>query len=135
MQVNKLEKLSGVSGHTIRYYTRCGLLKPAKGENGYHHYSDSDVVRLRIIRCLRLLYFSLDSIKQLLSLAENGGIPMNVFHEQLQQEYQREQLEVEEKLEAMQRIHRVMENWNKLVDRQGISLEDLQGLLGELAAD
>jgi DNA-binding transcriptional MerR regulator len=135
MQVNTLEKLSGVSGHTIRYYTRCGLLKPAKGENGYHRYSDNDLIRLRIVRCLRLLYFPLDSIKQMLSLAEDGGIPMNVFYEQLQQEYQREQHEVEEKLEVIQRLHRIMENWNKLNDKQGISLQDLQVLLADLAAD
>lgn len=135
MRVIDLAKHTGVSGHTIRYYTRCGLLKPAKDSSGYHRYTNDDVVRLGFIRCLRELDLSLDKIQELLSLSENGGIPLSLFHDYLLQEYQREQHEVEDKLEVMQRLQTMMQHWSRLDDRHGISLHELEELLGKLAAD
>ncbi len=134
MRVIELAKQSGVSAHTIRYYTRCGLLKPIKDSSGYHHYNQDDLTRLGFIRYLREFYLSLDKIKKLLALAENGSIPLDVIHDCLQQAFQQEQNEVEERLEVMQRLHKVMQNWNKLDGKQGISLQELEALLDRLEA-
>lgn len=135
MQVNELAKQSGVSGHTIRYYTRCGLLKPVKDNNRYHRYSQKDLARLGFIRCLREFHLSLDKIKQLLGLAENGGIPLEVIYDCLQQEFRREKNEVEEKLEVMQRLSKVMANWNNLDGLQSISLQGLEALFNRLESN
>ena len=50
MRVIDLAKRAGVTSHTIRYYTRCGLLKPRKDDSGYHRYNQEDLVRLVFIR-------------------------------------------------------------------------------------
>lgn len=135
MRVIDLAKSSGVSGHTIRYYTRCGLLKPVKDGSGYHRYSEADEIRLGFIRCLRELYLPLDKIAELLGLAENGGLNLDVIHDSLQQELLRERHEVEDKLAVMQRLLKVMVNWDEMEGKREFSLSELELLLKKLESD
>lgn len=62
-------KASGVSAKMIRYYEGIGLIKPpVRGENHYRHYGEADLRELGFIRRGRELGFSVDDIRQLLSL-------------------------------------------------------------------
>jgi MerR family mercuric resistance operon transcriptional regulator len=72
--IGKLSKMTGCNIETIRYYERIGLLpKPARSASGHRRYDDSDAERLRFVRRCRELGFGLDSIRQLLTLAEGTG--------------------------------------------------------------
>ncbi|MNC86331.1 Mercuric resistance operon regulatory protein [compost metagenome] len=58
----------------MRYYEREGLLqKPARAANGYRQYPADAVARLRFIRQAKELGFSLNEIKELLSLRVTPG--------------------------------------------------------------
>lgn len=61
--------ISGLSAKMIRHYEQIGLIrKPVRGENQYRHYSQTDLHELCFIRRARELGFSLEDIRQLLSL-------------------------------------------------------------------
>ena len=135
MRVIDLANRTGVSGHTIRYYTRCGLLKPRKDSSGYHRYGQQDLARLGFIRQLRELSLPLDKIEVLLGLAEDDGLPLHVMRECLQQEFQREQEEVEERLGVMQRLHQAIENGDKFKAKRNFSLEELEAFFADLQVD
>lgn len=135
MRVIDLAKRAGVSGHTIRYYTRCGLLKPRKDDSGYHRYGQEDLARLMFIRYLRKLSLPLEKIEELLELAEDGGLPLHVMQECLREEFQREQDEVEERLGVMQRLHKVMENGSSFDREKKLSLQELEMFFAELQID
>lgn len=65
-------KLSGVSVKMIRHYEAVGLLpKVARTIANYRVYRPNDVHLLRFIRRARALGFSMDDIKELLSLWQN----------------------------------------------------------------
>jgi DNA-binding transcriptional MerR regulator len=65
---NKLQKLSGVSARTLRYYDEIGLLKPARvASSGYRIYGQNEVDTLQQILFYRGLDFPLEKIKELLS--------------------------------------------------------------------
>lgn len=68
---SKVATLVGVNVETLRYYERIGLLPtPKRTAGGHRVYSQKDLDQLQFIRRARLLRFSLDEIRALLSLAD-----------------------------------------------------------------
>ena len=74
--IGTLSRESGVNLETIRYYEKTNLLnKPARSDNGYRHYDESAIKRLRFIRRGRELGFGIAEIKTLLELADHPEHP------------------------------------------------------------
>jgi MerR family copper efflux transcriptional regulator len=69
MDIGRAAKASGVSIKMIRHYEAIGLLpKIARTFANYRVYGDNDVHTLRFIRRARTLGFSMEDIRELLSL-------------------------------------------------------------------
>lgn len=76
MRVKELSDRSGVAPHVIRYYTRLGLLHPARERrNRYRSYTGDDVYRVRFIRGARWLGFTLRDVEAILADADRGVSP------------------------------------------------------------
>ncbi len=70
MKIGDLAKRTGTNVQTIRYYEDIGLLPvPERTEGNYRTYDAGDLSRLSFIRRSRDLGFSLNHIRELLSLA------------------------------------------------------------------
>jgi DNA-binding transcriptional MerR regulator len=67
-----LARRAGTTVPTIRYYEEIGLLRPAARSGGQRTYDNEDVRRLSFIRRCRDFDFSIDDIRTLLSLLQNG---------------------------------------------------------------
>jgi MerR family mercuric resistance operon transcriptional regulator len=73
LMIGTLSDHTGVNIETIRYYERAGLLPPPPRTQGKHRvYDEFHIQRLAFIKRGRDLGFSLDDIRALLRLAENG---------------------------------------------------------------
>lgn len=70
-KINEISKLYNIGVDSIRYYEELGILHPKRASNGYRQYTTHDIHRLNIIRDLRSLGFSMQSIKEYL---ENQSI-------------------------------------------------------------
>lgn len=69
MKIGDLEKQSGISAHTLRYYEKAGLLKPSqRGENNYRHYSQDDLISAKFIKRSKACGFSLAETASLLAI-------------------------------------------------------------------
>ncbi|MDH4093372.1 MAG: Cu(I)-responsive transcriptional regulator [Betaproteobacteria bacterium] len=76
MDIGRASKASGVSVKMIRHYEAIGLLKKvARTHANYRVYSASDVHTLRFIKRARSLGFSVEDIRELLSLWQNKSRP------------------------------------------------------------
>lgn len=76
MRVNELAKKLAITADTVRYYTRIGILEPAKSiENGYKHYSKDDESRLRFILKAKKLGFSVAEIQEIMNISQKGDSP------------------------------------------------------------
>ena len=67
MKTNEVEKLLGITKHTLRYYEKEDLVHPLKDDNGYRNYSDEDIQVLQLVKFLRNIDISIDDIKGIIS--------------------------------------------------------------------
>lgn len=73
MKVSQLAKVLNTTPDTVRYYSRIGLIMPIKNtENGYKSYNQQAQQRLKFILSARQLDFSVEEIKEILLVADNG---------------------------------------------------------------
>ena len=73
LTIGALATATGVKVETVRYYEKAGLIAPpARTEGNYRAYRPQDLERLRFIRRTRDLGFSLDEVRTMLDLANQG---------------------------------------------------------------
>lgn len=69
--IGKIAKLSGTTTVTLRYYERIKLIpKPYRATSGYRYYSADLVDQIHFIQRSKALGFSLEEIRELLSLRD-----------------------------------------------------------------
>ena len=71
MNIGEVSRAIGLSAKTIRYYEDIGLVRPARGLNGYRNFDKRDAHKLAFLRRSRSLGFSIDDCRTLLSLYED----------------------------------------------------------------
>ena len=72
LTIGHLSRRTGTKVPTIRYYERIGLIpEPGRTEGGQRRYDNAALDRLSFVRHARQLGFSLDTIRELLDLADN----------------------------------------------------------------
>jgi len=72
MRIGQMSKQTGVSIDAIRFYERSRLLSaPTRSEGGFRQYSSDDLATLQFIRSLQTLGFSLNEIREFVSLRTN----------------------------------------------------------------
>lgn len=75
MHIAELERRTGVSRHTLRYYEKAGLLvEVSRQANNYRDYPQRAVDRVNMVRQLKHLGFSLHEIRDLLDAVRNNRI-------------------------------------------------------------
>jgi DNA-binding transcriptional MerR regulator len=73
LSISTLAEKTGCSVPTIRYYEQIGLLPLATRTSGGHrHYRESDLRRLRFIKRCRDFGFSVEQVRELVAMSEDG---------------------------------------------------------------
>jgi MerR family transcriptional regulator, copper efflux regulator len=91
LQIGQVAERTGLSLRTIRFYEENGLVPPtSRTDGGFRLYSEDDVARLEVIKRMKPLGFSLDEMRELLTLlADLSTLPgdealvdrLRMFHE------------------------------------------------------
>lgn len=76
MLISEFACAAGLKTDTVRYYVKRGLLRPEQntmgGQNPYHIFSEEDLEDVLIIRLLKVLGLSLETIEGLLDERRSG---------------------------------------------------------------
>ena len=106
-RISCFAKQCGVNKETIRFYEQKGLLhEPNRTSTGYRIYSKEDVRRVRFIKKMQNLGFSLNEIDKLLGVVDRDDVrckDMFVFVSQKQQV-------VQKKIQDLKRINYLLED-------------------------
>ena len=73
MRVGEISERTGVSVRAIRYYERAGLLPAERRPNGYREFDASAVERVRAIRDLLDVGFTIDEVVSLSPCLQDAG--------------------------------------------------------------
>lgn len=72
MKISELEKRSGISAHTLRYYEKAGLLTASqRTANNYREYSLDDLATAKFIFACKNSGFTLADTSALLAIKDN----------------------------------------------------------------
>ncbi|KXF80389.1 Zn(2+)-responsive transcriptional regulator [Enterovibrio coralii] len=69
LQIGQLAKLSGVSGDTLRFYEKVGLITPSsRSESGYRLYGEDAISRVHFILKAKRIGLTLEDIQEMLEI-------------------------------------------------------------------
>ena len=101
MRIGELARQVDVPIDTVRYYEREGLMPaPARASSGYRDYCPADVDRLRFMRRAKALGFTLNEIRELLSLTALTNHDMAALRDRAEAKL----LDVEERIQSLTRV-------------------------------
>ena len=117
MTVQQVARQAGVSPHTVRYYARVGLLRPAgRRDNGYKEFTAREVVQLRFIRRAHRLGFTLAEVEQIMQQAMRRDSPCPTVHEIVRHRLEENCLLLSELSALVSRVERALAAWANLND-------------------
>lgn len=109
-RIGEIAKLADVTPDTIRYYEKQQMMDhEGRTEGGFRLYTDHDLKRLRFIRHARQLGFTLESIRELLSIRVD---PEHHTCQESKSIVQARLSEVEARIEEMQAMRRSLQKLN-----------------------
>jgi DNA-binding transcriptional MerR regulator len=110
-----MARRSGSTLRTVRFYEEAGLLKPQeRTEGGHRLFTDCELKKLNLISDLRAAGFSLDEIKDLLTVKEQsptGAHAASCLMEKLDDRL----ATIGERIDALQRVRTVLSNTKEMV--------------------
>ncbi|SES30537.1 DNA-binding transcriptional regulator, MerR family [Salipaludibacillus aurantiacus] len=71
MTIREVAQKFEVSPRTLRYYEEIGILSPERTDNLQRHYYKKDIARLRLILRGKKFGFTLDEIKEMVTLFDS----------------------------------------------------------------
>lgn len=109
-RIGELAKLADVTPDTIRYYEKQQMMEhEVRTGGGFRLYSENDLRRLKFIRHARQLGFTLESIRELLSIRID---PEHHTCQESKSIVQERLSEVEARIEELQVIRRSLQKLN-----------------------
>ncbi|WP_028274791.1 Hg(II)-responsive transcriptional regulator [Atopococcus tabaci] len=97
----------GVNKETIRYYEQKALLKePFRTNTGYRIYSDDDVKRVKFIKKLQDLGFTLSEIYKLLGVVDNDEVRCKNIYEFVS----KKEIEIHEQIADLKRVESMLKD-------------------------
>ncbi|MEB4677737.1 Zn(2+)-responsive transcriptional regulator [Enterobacteriaceae bacterium G50] len=109
-RIGELAKLAGVTPDTIRYYEKQQMMDhEVRTEGGFRLYTGNDLQRLKFIRYARQLGFTLEAIRELLSIRVD---PEHHTCQESKSIVQARLSEVESRIEELQSMQRSLKKLN-----------------------
>ncbi|MGB3573148.1 MAG: heavy metal-responsive transcriptional regulator [Phormidesmis sp.] len=96
LKIGEVSQQTGVAVGALRYYEALQLLSSERGRNGYRYYSPTAVKQVQFVKKAQALGFSLEEIKQVLTVHQQGDVPCHLVQSLLQEKIEQLEAQIEE---------------------------------------
>lgn len=117
LTVTALARACGTTPHTIRYYSRMGLLREKRHpDNEYRLFDAAEQARLRFILHAKELGYTLKEIRMILDDADRGESPCPRVRQILQQHIEQNRRRITSLVRLQERMERALDAWDAMPD-------------------
>lgn len=85
LRIGEVAKQASVAVGALRYYEELGLVSSHRGTNGYRYYDAAAIHQVQFIKKAQALGFSLQDVKEVLSVYQQGEAPCELVRSRLQE--------------------------------------------------
>jgi DNA-binding transcriptional MerR regulator len=118
MTIGQVAKLADVGVETIRFYEREGLLnKPKRKESGYRLFGPDVVNRIRFIKSVKELGFSLKEIRELLFLRVDSKATTNEVKKRVDSKIE----QIDRRIRDLKRVRNALAQLSRSVGKRPLS--------------
>jgi MerR family transcriptional regulator, copper efflux regulator len=131
MTIGQVAKLSGVGVETIRFYEREGLLnKPRRKPSGYRMFDAEVVNRIRFIKSIKELGFSLKEIRELLFLRVDSRSTATEVKKRVDSKID----QIDRRIHDLKKVRNALTQLSRSVGKRPVSENPLLEALGKSRA-
>ena len=113
LTIGQLAKCTDTTAVTIRYYERHDLIsKPKRSQGGFRLYPESVISRFHFIKNAKAVGFSLEEIKELLSLQQNKKSPSKAVKDLTLVKID----EIKDKTDILKKMQKTLVTWADACD-------------------
>jgi MerR family copper efflux transcriptional regulator len=117
--IGQVTNLSKISIRTIRYYESLGLIKSSRRTGGGFRQFSSDVLtRLAFIKRAQNFGLSLEEIRDILQIYDQGQVPCGEIQEKLEEKLLQIDRQIDQLLTLRSEIKGLLSGWKNMEDRQ-----------------
>lgn len=112
-----LAKKTDIPIHTVRHYTKIGLLKPSRdSRNNYKIYQPDDVILLRFINNAKELGFTLKEISKILVEAEKDNSPCPLARKVIEKRIAENHKKIKQMQKLQTKMKKAQKDWTEMED-------------------
>ena len=124
--IQDVSKKTGLTAHTLRYYEKEGLISGVeRSQGGFRQYTDEDLERLGLIRCLKNTGMSIQEIARFVQLTHEGDHTLEERVELLREHRER----------VLERMAEMQEHLDKVTWKLNFFTEKLRAYEAEQEAN
>ncbi len=115
--INDISKQLDMNTKTIRFYEDIGLIPKAKrNESNYRVYTNKDIERISFVKKSRSLGFSIEEIKKIIKIREDGTLPHETVINTLEEQKKNLDQRIKEMVLFKDKLTNVIENFKNNLD-------------------
>ncbi|QUY45810.1 heavy metal-responsive transcriptional regulator [Acaryochloris marina] len=111
LKIGEVRRQTGVAVGALRYYESLALIHSERGDNGYRYYPQETVRQVQFIKKAQTLGFSLEEIREILNIHQQGDIPCEWVQSLLQDKIEQLDHQIQQMITFKSELEHYRDRW------------------------
>lgn len=111
LKIGEVRQQTGVAVGALRYYESLALIHSERGDNGYRYYPQETVQQVQFIKKAQTLGFSLEEIREILNIHQQGDIPCEWVQSLLQDKIEQLDHQIQQMMSFKSELEHYRDRW------------------------